>query len=200
MSENKPVQYDGEYVLTTGGNKDFGEIKNISNLVDGKIRLRKGEHNKETGRGYGEAHIERPERLTQLKQNGYNSARDLIEYVAGKYNAVYQGKDKGIILARKKDDRRNSLVYIELKPINGNEFYDVTGGLVANMRHFKTKTPLWEDPTRGGNTAKGDSKADATTPQHADSAPQVPTLGLQSNQLSPNSIKKSTPRTITIAP
>ena len=58
MDEAKPVLYDGEYTLTADGSKDFGEIKNIPKLVHGKIRLRKGEHNNETGKGYGEAHIE----------------------------------------------------------------------------------------------------------------------------------------------
>ena len=65
-----PVQHDGEFVLTVDGKKDFGEISEEIAFVimreKGKIRLRIGQQNNDMG-DYGEKHIERPERLEQLK-------------------------------------------------------------------------------------------------------------------------------------
>ena len=75
------VKYDGEYVLTTDGSKDFGEISSeIAEVIkrqSGKIRLRIGVQNNNIG-DYGEKHIERPERLNQLKMFGFDNARDFI--------------------------------------------------------------------------------------------------------------------------
>jgi len=62
LDETIPVQHDGEYVLTSDGSRDFGEISfEIARTIRrqaGKIRLRVGvqEHDKEN---YGEKHIER---------------------------------------------------------------------------------------------------------------------------------------------
>jgi hypothetical protein len=83
--ERTPVRHDGEYVLTKDGNRDFGEISpEIAGKIKrqaGKIRLRIGVN--EGSRGdFGERHIERPERLKQLNDNGYQNARDLVQDVA----------------------------------------------------------------------------------------------------------------------
>ncbi|MDR0525013.1 MAG: hypothetical protein LBG90_03985 [Spirochaetaceae bacterium] len=92
-TEETSVKHDGEYVLTTDGSKDFGEISGVKDMKDGKIRLRRGQEKGEKG-DYGEAHMERPDRLSQLKQNGYNNARDLVEYVAKDFDAIYPGGDE----------------------------------------------------------------------------------------------------------
>ena len=60
----REVKHDGEYVLTSRGSKDFGEItQEIANSIGGqagKIRLRRGiEHERDKKGGYGEKHIER---------------------------------------------------------------------------------------------------------------------------------------------
>ena len=56
--DNNHVQHDGEFVITSNGSKDFGE-----------------------------KHIERPERLQQLRDNGYENARDLVQDVATSFIA-----------------------------------------------------------------------------------------------------------------
>jgi hypothetical protein len=193
------IKYMGEYVLNSSGNKDFGiipEIKDGQKIYKAApIRLRIGEHDAKTDKGYGEKHIERTERLAQLQQNGYNSARDLVEYVGKDYNAIYAGKGKGLIVVKKKDDKRNSVVYVELNPIEGSEFYDVTGGLVANQRHFKNKKPLiTKETSETSDFSNGDGDADATTPPYPDNTPQVPTLGSPSNSLSDTPANESSGR------
>ena len=87
---NKPVKHDGEYVLTSNGSKDFGEIsKDFGKKIGrqaGKIRLRVGEHDNSTDKGFGELHIERPKRMKQLNQLGFTSARDYVENVCNGYD------------------------------------------------------------------------------------------------------------------
>jgi len=65
------VQYDGEFVLTRNGSKDFGEIPaEIAQQIRrqaGKIRLRIGEETGNSG-DYGEKHIERMERSMNYAQ------------------------------------------------------------------------------------------------------------------------------------
>jgi hypothetical protein len=141
------VQYDGEYVLTKDGKKDFGEIAGETGLQAGKIRLRTGEHEDEIG-GYGEKHMERPDRLHQLKNNGYENARDLVEDVAQNYEAIYQGRGDGIIVT-KKGSERDTTIYVALTFSEDGDFYDVKSGLISKKGYTKNKTPLWEKPKDG---------------------------------------------------
>jgi hypothetical protein len=136
------VQHEGEYVLTREGSKDFGEITSETGLQPGKIRLRIGEHNDTKG-DYGEKHIERPDRLNQLKQNGYNNARDLVEDIAKDYDSMYLGKGNGIILG-KRDRQKDRTIFVELKPSAEGRFYDVTSGLISKKGYLKNKKPFWE--------------------------------------------------------
>jgi len=143
-----PVQYDGEYVLTKGGSKDFGEIlPEIAMKIRrqaGKIRLRAGVHEGMRG-DFGEKHIERPERLKQLNSNGYKNARDLVQDVASSYDAIFKGDGLRIVLS-KKGTATDTSIFLELTPAEGGDFYDVKTGLIARKNYFKNKTPLWIKP------------------------------------------------------
>jgi hypothetical protein len=98
------IDHDGEFVLTTDGNKNFGEIPpEIAQKMrrqDGKIRLRSGEQVGKSG-DYGKKHIERKDRMQELKLNGYQNARDLVQDVAQNYDAIYGGKGSRLILYKK---------------------------------------------------------------------------------------------------
>jgi len=153
MEEKKynPVQHDGEFVLTREGNKDFGEISTeIARQIRrqaGKIRLRVGIHEGKRG-DFGEKHIERPERLKQLRDNGYENARDLVQAVAASFNAIFKGNGSRLILA-KQGAITDASIFLELTPVEGEEFYDVKTGLIARKNYFKNKTPLWVNPQNG---------------------------------------------------
>ncbi len=142
-----PVQHDGEYVLTSAGSRDFGEIKAEMGLPEAKIRLRAGLQADVKG-DYGEKHIERPERMAQLKQNGYNNARDFVEDVAQNYEAIYKGRGNGLILT-KKGKERDTTLFVELLPSDIDDFYDVKSGLISKKGYTKNKTPLWVKPQNG---------------------------------------------------
>jgi hypothetical protein len=98
------VRHDGEYVLTSGGSRDFGEISpEIAREIRrqaGKIRLRIGKQEGERD-NYGEKHIERPDRLQQLRDNGYENARDLVQDVAQNFNSIYAGRGSRLVLYKK---------------------------------------------------------------------------------------------------
>jgi hypothetical protein len=146
-----PVQHDGEFVLTSNGSKDFGEIsheiaKEIRRQA-GKIRLRIGVNAGKSG-DFGEKHIERPGRLQQLRDNGYENARDLVQDVTASFDAIFKGNGPRIILS-KQGTLTDTSIFIELTPVEGEEFYDVKTGLIARKNYFKNKTPLWKKNQSG---------------------------------------------------
>lgn len=140
------VRHDGEYVLTRSGSRDFGEITpEIAKVIrrqSGKIRLETGFHNDSTGDGFGEAHIERESRIKQLKQNGFDSARDFVETVSSRFDSIYKGKGVSIILSMRNSKNRN-IEFVELKPSSDGDYWSVSSALVAHEGYLKNKTPLW---------------------------------------------------------
>lgn len=156
------VKHDGEYVLTSNGSRDFGEITpELARIIKrqaGKIRLRIGEeHGKYSNNNYGEKHIERKERLKQIQAAGFNNARDFIEYVCNNFNAIYDN-GMGLIIAVK-GEKNSKIAMIQLTPNPDGDFYDVKTGLISRNTYFKDKRkegeekrPLWEKPKSGFNT------------------------------------------------
>jgi hypothetical protein len=147
-TENIPVQHDGEFVLTRSGNKDFGEIspeiaKEIRRQA-GKIRLRVGEESGNSG-DYGEKHIERMERMQELRSNGYENARDFVQDVAQNYTVIYPG-ERGRLTLYKKVDKKGGSLFVKLMPSLEGDFYDVKTGMISRDTYYKNKKPLWEKP------------------------------------------------------
>ena len=190
MRENEPVQYAGEYVLTTDGSKDFGEIGADTGLPAGKIRLRKGLHNTAKGSGYGESHIERPDRLKQLKQNGYDKARDIVQEVAKQFSAIYEGGNNALFLV--KQGLKKSLIIVKLKTVENDTIYDVETAYIVRGDFFKNKKKLWEKPQSFLSLeSEGRSPTGNNPPSAFSGNPTPPLEGAGStksvdNSLSPN--------------
>jgi len=144
-TEYIPVQHDGEFVLTRNGSKDFGEISpEIARQIRrqaGKIRLRIGKQEGERD-NYGEKHIERPDRLQQLRDNGYENARDLVQDVAENFNSIYAEKGSRLVLYKK--GKNDTMIYVELTPSEESDYYDVKTGLITRKDFMNKKKPLWE--------------------------------------------------------
>ena len=144
------VQHEGEYVLTREGSKDFGEISpEITQRIRrqaGKIRLRIGKQEGDRD-NYGEKHIERPDRLEQLRDNGYQNARDMVQDVANNFDLIYAGKGSRLVLYKK--GIKDTMVYIELTPSEEDDFYDVKTGMITRKDFMNRKKPLWERPQNG---------------------------------------------------
>lgn len=149
--EQFPVQHLGEFVLTSGGSIDFGEIseetaRQIRRQM-GKIRLRIGFHSddaKESGRNYGELHIEREGRLRQLQRAGFATARDFVEYVGKNYTAIYDGNGGTLKLCARA--RQDFTMFVKLVPSAGGDFYDVQTAMVTRKSYLQKETPLWKSP------------------------------------------------------
>lgn len=138
------VQHEGEYVLTSSGSKDFGEITpEIARIIkrqSGKIRLRVGLEIKGNKGNYGEKHIERHLRLEQMRAAGFECARDLVEFICRDFDEIYEN---GMDLLLYKYGRKDALAYVELTPMTDGEFYDVKTALPTRRTFIKNKTPIW---------------------------------------------------------
>lgn len=176
MRKNPPksdVKHDGEYVLTKSGSKDFGEITpEVAKIIGrqaGKIRLETGFHNNSTGQGFGESHIERKERLAQLKQNGFDSARDFVESVSKGYDSIYKGKGTSIILCMNDSGRKN-VEYLELKPSSDGDYWSVESALISRADYLNEKTPLWSKSKNGVQQSEKGRAQSSQFPKESPSA------------------------------
>lgn len=154
ISGSNPVQYDGEFVLTSSGSKDFGEISpDIANEIRrqaGKIRLRIGEQKIDNEQGYGEKHIERPKRMKQIKLLGFGNARDFVAYIVNNYNAIYEGSNGSLIIYKK--GMHHTEAVSRLEPSDDGDFWDVKTAYVTRKDSKRNKKPLWEQSQSGLNS------------------------------------------------
>ena len=147
------MRHDGEYVLTSDGSRDFGEISpEIAGEIRrqaGKIRLRIGEQDVDSERGYGERHIERPRRIKEIKLLGFANARDFVAYIAEAYDAIYEGDGGSLILYKK--GARHTEIISRLEPAEGGDFWDVKTAYITRKDGKRNKKPLWERAQSGCN-------------------------------------------------
>ena len=149
--ENSIVQHDGEFVLTSDGSKDFGEITpEIAQIIrrqPGNIRLRTGEQEANNERGYGEKHIERPKRIKEIRLLGFTNARDFVAYIVEKYDAIYEGDNGALILYKKGVHHAEAICRLE--PSEDGDFWDVKTAYVTRKDSKRNKKPLWERTQSG---------------------------------------------------
>ena len=140
-----PVQHDGGYVLTSDGRRDFGEITSeIAVKIkreSGKIRLEIGFQ--KDGRGYGESHIERPDRLVQLKRAGFDNARDFVEFVANAYDMIFQGKGNNIFIVRMVDTANIAFLSLKQNDKNKDVYWSVESAFISRKDYLNGKILLW---------------------------------------------------------
>ena len=146
--QGNPKQYSGEFVLTSNGNIDFGEISPaIASLIKrqaGKIRLRIGKQVNGDKDNFGEAHINRETRLNQLNAIGYEDAREAAEDISVNYNEIYEN---GVGLLLRNTNNATAYICIEPNFENAeNDFYDIKTISPSNDRYFKNKKRLWKRP------------------------------------------------------
>jgi len=146
-----PVQHEGEFVLTRDGSKDFGEISSdIAKQIRrqaGKIRLRVGEQETNSERGYGEKHIERPKRIKELKLLGFDNARDFVAYISENYDAIYEGEMGSIILYKRGE--HHTEIISRLEPSESGDYWDVKTAYITRKDSKRNKKPLWERTQSG---------------------------------------------------
>lgn len=145
------LQYEGEYVLTREGSKDFGEISSeIAKKIQrqaGKIRLRVGKQETGSEKGYGQKHIERPKRIKELELLGFFNARDFVSYIVTKHDAIYEGKNGSLILYKK--GIHHTEIVSRLEPSETDDFWDVKTAYITRKDSKRNKKPLWERTQSG---------------------------------------------------
>jgi hypothetical protein len=72
----------------------------------------------------------------------------MVQDVAFSYDAVFKENSPRLILS-KQGVVTNTIIFVELTSISGEDFYDVKTGFIARKNYFKNKTPLWVKPQSG---------------------------------------------------
>ncbi len=120
---------DREFLLTRNNSPDFGSV---TEEVGGNRPIRYESQSRE--------HVLR--HLKEIQDAGYGDDIEFVQDVSQKHNAIYQGKDDTLILAKKNGKAR--VAYIELVPDESNQYYRINSALVSREDFFKNKKPLWE--------------------------------------------------------
>ena len=105
-----------QFVLTSEGNIEFGQIGENTGLTPAPILLSEGLiTNKETNDGYGLVHIE-ARHGDQIRKAGYKSVVDFIEEVAKNYDIIKEGKnrDGNQTYMLQLTDKHNNTLMVEL--------------------------------------------------------------------------------------
>jgi hypothetical protein len=122
---------------------DFGAITpnqaEIAGIDAAPIRLRNA------GDEPGLAHIERPERLEQIKAAGYPDATALVSDVAAHFDAIYKGRDGSLILAKRGvEGDAHPVAFVELAKAHDGDYWDVRSALIARPDYVGNKELLWD--------------------------------------------------------
>ena len=116
------------FVLNSKGSIDFGYITEEMNLPPAPIRIAEGDDN------YGLRHIEL-RHGDQLRNNGFRSAYEFVEYVSGNFTEIKEGRD-GSYLLEKGDSYHNTL-FVALS--REGDYWKVISGGIFRMRYSKNK-------------------------------------------------------------
>jgi hypothetical protein len=179
-----PVCYDGEFVLTADGNKDFGRIPEIKTnktaVKGGVLRLRRGDHDIKTGRGYGEKHIEKQDRAAQLKKYGYGRARDFVEDTLKGYDSLFETRNSALFAAKRGNTYNDQIVIVRLEK-GSPDFYDIKTAYLSRPDFLKNKTLLWKKLQGVEGRSPTGKKPPSAVSGHPDTS------------ISPDSAEKSSP-------
>ncbi|MBF0487284.1 MAG: flippase [Nitrospirae bacterium] len=135
-----------DFVKASDGTYDFGRIdKEVADAIGGKeapVRLQIGKHDYEKDAGYGKTHIDIAH-LREIKDAGFNSVEDYIEYIGKNYNTIYPNKKGRLILAVSNGLAKTAA--IELRPDGKGDFYGITTAYPMSYEALKKlKKPLFE--------------------------------------------------------
>lgn len=105
------------FVLNSEGEKSFGQIPEGLEIPAGDILLSEGDRSEDGGENYGLKHIEDRHGF-QIRNAGYRSVVDFVEYVASHYDRIKKGTSRngepnGTYLLQLIDGHHNT-IYVEL--------------------------------------------------------------------------------------
>lgn len=121
------------FVLNSKGSIDFGYITEEMNLSPAPIRVAEGNDK------YGLIHIEL-RHGDQIRNNGFLSVLDFIEYVSQHFDVIRQGNSDSCLLEIS-GGKHNDTLFIRLFQDEG--YWKVISGGVFNLRYSKKKKEIY---------------------------------------------------------
>ena len=155
------------FVLNSEGEKSFGQIPEGLEIPAGDILLSEGDRSEDGGENYGLKHIEDRHGF-QIRNAGYRSVVDFVEYVASHYDRIKRGTSRngepnGTYLLQLIDGHHNT-IYVELSQdgtywrINSagvfNDTYGNNKETIRPASEVQTETPQSQNtwPTPNDNS------------------------------------------------
>lgn len=170
------VDQEGKpFVNASNGTTTFGMIDASKNLDEAPIKLSRGD------RSHGYEHIEY-RHGDQIKQQGFKSVEDFVEFVANNYTLIKEGVDEGgnpngtYLLQAK--DKHNNTVYIELS--KDGSYWNVNSGGVFRKNYGDKLKTVWS----ASEVQNGESAPDNTLRPTTDADKTVEPNGTVSNTVS----------------
>ena len=120
------------FVLNSKGSIDFGYITEEMNLTPAPIRVAEGNED------YGLAHIEL-RHGEQLRNNGFRSAYDFVEFVTTCFDSIKQGHDDTFLIEA--HNEHNDTLFIKL--VRDMGYWKVISGGVFNLRYSKKNKEIY---------------------------------------------------------
>lgn len=188
-SEKTEVDENGHpFVLTDFGTTIFGEITEDTGLNAAPIKLSEGVVD-ENGNGYGLLHIE-ARHGQQIRNAGFRSVRDFVEYVASYYDHdnIKVGKKRangsGTFVIQIEDSHSN-LLYIELS--KDGSYWNVNSGGVFRKGYTNKKENVGQNTELSASTTTTQDKSFVQTDSDSGSKSADTHSDFQHETLSPNS-------------
>ncbi len=120
------------FVLNSKGSIDFGYITEEMNLPPAPIRIAEGDDN------YGLRHIEL-RHGDQLRNNGFRSAYEFVEYVSGNFTEIREGIGDTYLLEVHND--HNDTLFVKL--VRDFGYWKVISGGVFKLSYSKKKKEIY---------------------------------------------------------
>lgn len=158
------------FVKNTAGTTVFGEIKGVTGLQSGPIKLSEG-FQSEDGKGYGLKHIEN-NHGEQIRNAGFESIESFVEDVANNFTIIKKGNDRAdkMTYLLELHDKHNNTLFVELS--NDGSYWNVNSAGIFNERYSKNKEIVWTSPALSNSTI-----ADATGVNHGQTEGETVTSG-----------------------
>ena len=158
-----------QFVLTSDGNVEFGEIGEETGLTPAPILLSEGMiTNPDTNDGYGLVHIE-ARHGDQIRNAGYNSVVEFIEEVAKNYEVIREGKNRDGMQTYmlQLTDKHNNTLMVELSGdgtywnINTAGIFKTSYGANRNVVYNRHTTA--NQPAEAGEVSQSEAQSGTTS-------------------------------------
>lgn len=141
------LPFEQRSVTAPNGGVAFGviptEVALEAGIPSGDVRCLNGFQGRD-GKGFGRAHlIAKPARFAQLLGLGFVTIEHFIQCVAGGFDAICEGEDGRIMLAR---DYKGYALYLVLEWRDDREFWSVITGL---PKRALIENAMWERERTG---------------------------------------------------